>query len=305
MIIKSNPILKKELRLSSRSIRIFLAIGIYVFFLSIVMMLGLDELLHRGRLWAGPEDFMRLSDLFAVIAWLQMGLICLIVPILSAGSIAGERERQTLDLMLTTPVSPLSIIWGKLLSVLVRVLLFVICSLPVMAVAFLYGGMQWQYLIIFFIGILCMAFFNGAIGIWCSTLFRRTVPAVIISIMIEVIFYLLTVAVVLLALRFQYRMAVENNSEVLVLGWLPILLLLSPGVSFVDAIQSAYAKQSLMGRFLTSYYYECRIQTPAVLKEIGRHWSLYGMAVCLILGIVFMLLAARNLRRGGEKKRLE
>ena len=302
-MIKSNPILKKELRLSSRSIRIFLAISIYVLLLSAVMMLGLDDLLLRDRAWAGPTDFIQLSELFAVIAWLQMGLICLIIPILSAGSIAGERERQTLDLMMTTPVSPFSIIWGKLLSVLVRTLQFIICSIPVMAVAFLYGGMQWHYLIVFFAGILCMAFFNGALGIWCSTMFRRTVPAVIVSILMEVIFYLLTVAIVMLAFWFRFRLALENNSEMLFVGWMPALLLFSPGVSFIDAIQSAYAKQSLMDRLLNGYYYGYRIQCPPLLKQISSHWSLYGMLVCILLGILFLLLAARNLSRGGDRKK--
>lgn len=40
----------------------------------------------------------------------------LVGPVFSAGSMTGERERQTLDLLLTTTISPWSILWGKLLS---------------------------------------------------------------------------------------------------------------------------------------------------------------------------------------------
>ena len=40
----------------------------------------------------------------------------LIGPVFSAGSVTSERERQTLDLLLTTVITPWQILWGKLLS---------------------------------------------------------------------------------------------------------------------------------------------------------------------------------------------
>ena len=40
----------------------------------------------------------------------------LVGPVFSAGSVTGERERQTLDLLLTTLVTPGQILFGKLVS---------------------------------------------------------------------------------------------------------------------------------------------------------------------------------------------
>ncbi|MCE2791298.1 MAG: ABC transporter permease [Blastopirellula sp.] len=40
----------------------------------------------------------------------------LVGPVFSAGSVTSERERQTLDLLLTTTLTPMQIFWGKLLS---------------------------------------------------------------------------------------------------------------------------------------------------------------------------------------------
>ena len=40
----------------------------------------------------------------------------LVGPVFSAGGITNERERQTLDLLLTTTLSPWTILWGKLVS---------------------------------------------------------------------------------------------------------------------------------------------------------------------------------------------
>src|SRR5690606_9504547 len=40
----------------------------------------------------------------------------LVGPVFSAGSLTSERERQTMDLLLTTNISPWQILWGKLIS---------------------------------------------------------------------------------------------------------------------------------------------------------------------------------------------
>lgn len=40
----------------------------------------------------------------------------LVGPVFSAGSVCSERERQTLDLLLTTLITPWQMLWGKLLS---------------------------------------------------------------------------------------------------------------------------------------------------------------------------------------------
>ena len=40
----------------------------------------------------------------------------LVGPVFSAGSVTSERERQTLDLLLTTTITPWQILWGKLIA---------------------------------------------------------------------------------------------------------------------------------------------------------------------------------------------
>ncbi len=57
-----------------------------------------------------------------------------------AGSIAGERERQTLDMLLATKMKPWSIVLGKLESSLSSVLMLAVSSLPVLSIVFIFGG---------------------------------------------------------------------------------------------------------------------------------------------------------------------
>lgn len=47
---------------------------------------------------------------------LQFGMLVLVAPAMTAGSISGERERQTLDLLLVTNTGPVKLVLGKLLE---------------------------------------------------------------------------------------------------------------------------------------------------------------------------------------------
>ncbi len=69
-------------------------------------------------------------------------MLIFIMPALTAGSISGERERQTLDILLTTTMKPSEIIWGKLLSSFSTMFLMVVSSFPLLAVSFVYGGIM-------------------------------------------------------------------------------------------------------------------------------------------------------------------
>ena len=74
------------------------------------------------------------------VASLEFLMLILIMPAMTAGSISGERERQTLDLMLTTCMTPADIVLGKLEAALGTMFLMVVSSLPILAMVFVYGG---------------------------------------------------------------------------------------------------------------------------------------------------------------------
>ena len=59
-------------------------------------------------------------DLYVFVAVIGFLMLVFLMPALTAGSISGERERQTLDIMMTTMVSRWDIVSGKLLASLCR-----------------------------------------------------------------------------------------------------------------------------------------------------------------------------------------
>ena len=113
-------------------------------------------------------------DLYAFVATLEFLLLMFIIPALTSGSISGERERQTLELLFTTQMSPSDIIMGKLLSAVEQMLVLVVSSLPIVLLTFVYGSVDFRDLCLLLICFTIVAFYAGGIGMLFSSLLRRS-----------------------------------------------------------------------------------------------------------------------------------
>jgi ABC-type transport system involved in multi-copper enzyme maturation permease subunit len=60
----------------------------------------------------GPQGFFITSLTMLVV--IEVAIVCLVAIYMSAGCVSREREDGTLDIMLTTPVTPKQYVWGKL-----------------------------------------------------------------------------------------------------------------------------------------------------------------------------------------------
>ncbi|HET7521732.1 MAG TPA: ABC transporter permease [Bacillales bacterium] len=175
-----NPVLNKEVKLRFRSFKSFLGILFYLFVLAAVALLFIYmetvSVNRYGGFRAGESRMM-----FMVLSVVQMLLIAFMTPGLTAGAISGERERQTLNILLTTRQSSTAIILSKLFSSLAYLLLIVVASLPVYALVFLYGGVS-PGMVISTFGIFVLTMFTfGSFGVMFSTLIRKTIVSMITS----------------------------------------------------------------------------------------------------------------------------
>lgn len=117
----------------------------------------------------------------------------LIGPVFSAGSVTSERERQTLDLLLTTVITPWQLLWGKLLSGLrVSSVLSSFLLWPVFLATLMVKD-YWSnipsifcYVIIFALSCLTTAI----VALFCSTIFNKTSTSLIATYFIILTLYL-------------------------------------------------------------------------------------------------------------------
>ena len=143
------PVMMKEMRSRMRGARaswlLFISTG-----LTIGMALTILVTRWDAATGAGGQDPQTLTRAMADIGrslfiglMLVEGLLgAFIAPALTAGTISNERERQTLEFLLLTRLSGANIALGKLCSALSFLFMLLLCSLPVTAVVFLFGGVS-------------------------------------------------------------------------------------------------------------------------------------------------------------------
>lgn len=194
-----NPIVAKEVRSRMRTWRAPLVL---VAFLAILGAVGYTAYRTTAPDVSNSANLGGAGQaVFGALSGTMLILVALLVPGLVGGAISGERERQTLDLLLVTPVQPLRIVLGKLLSSLMFVLLLVIASVPLFSVVFILGGVELDTVIAVLVVTLVTAIALGTLAMLCSTVLKRTTSSTVSSYITA--FLLFTVPLILGALIYS------------------------------------------------------------------------------------------------------
>lgn len=175
-----NPILAKEFRSRMRTWRAPATLGAYVLLLGLIGF-AYFRILSAGLLSGGYVNPQVGLQIFYVLGVFQLLLVAFVTPSLTSGLISGERERQTLDLLLCTRLSAASIVLGKLLSAVSYILLLILAAVPVYSLVFLFGGVSPYELLMTLLIYLVTALTYATIGLFSSALFRRTQVATIVA----------------------------------------------------------------------------------------------------------------------------
>lgn len=169
---RANPILRRELRVRMRGRRAFIVLGAYLVMIALVTF-AVERILVSDTTGNDLQSFQVGQILFAGFATLEMILITLVTPALTATAISGERERGTFDLLRSTPVRSHTIVWGKLVAALSYAALLILASVPFASAVFLFGGVApsdvWSAFAL--LGLTTLAF--GLLGLFCSALVRK------------------------------------------------------------------------------------------------------------------------------------
>jgi ABC-type transport system involved in multi-copper enzyme maturation permease subunit len=184
-----NAISVKELRGRMRGKRAFVIITIHL--LLVAGFAWMVETLMERTLTAGfGGTFSASADigraLFVAMLVLLTLIVLVLAPASTAGAISLEREKQTLDLLTTTPISSLAIVLGKLLSALSWILLLLLASIPVTALVFTFGGVGPDDMVKGYVVLLATALFYGSVGLFVSALVKRTQAATVINLVVVI-----------------------------------------------------------------------------------------------------------------------
>ena len=283
MRLRGNPIVKKDLQVTARSMRLSWGLFAYEAVLTMVFLLALSVIKQESSsYYRSGNVYGHLIYLFPVLSIAQVCIVAMIVPVMTASAISGERERQTLDIMLTTCMSPFSIVLGKVMSAVLRVLFFVAAGMPIMSLAFVVGGLSWSYLFYFVLTIVLLSLLSGSIGILCSAFCRRSIAAVILSYVFYFIIYVLTFLPI-----FLKTLLTQGESA----GESPLFLLINPIIFFEEFFMQLMSGESLFGGSSTNFSKDDVGFLTYHLSQ-GKIWMFLSAACIFLLSVLLLLVAA-------------
>lgn len=175
----------KELRGRMRGRRAFTVLTIYLVVIGgfAWMVDVIAEQSYRAS-YGGQVSYAAASigkGVFTALLFLETLLVTVLAPAFTAGAISLEREKQTLDMLATTPISSLAIVAGKLLTALTYVFVLILASVPLTGLVFLFGGVGPEDLLRGYLVLLVTAIGLGSVALFFSALIKRTQAATILS----------------------------------------------------------------------------------------------------------------------------
>jgi hypothetical protein len=183
--IINNPLLVRELRRRMRgkvlvfSLMIYVSVLCAVAYLIIYFMTKTIPSLTSGMT---QQFIMLLSSIGKTIYWATMAiqglLVMIIAPTLTASIVPMEREKKTFEFIQVTIITPGSFVLGCLMSTALYALLLMACSLPVVSLAFLYGGVSPGDVLRAFGFMLLVSITLSSIGMLVSSTRERTRGAI-------------------------------------------------------------------------------------------------------------------------------
>ncbi|MCX7841722.1 MAG: ABC transporter permease [Clostridia bacterium] len=278
----ANPVIEKELKTKMRGWKSPALISAYLCFLGFIVLLFYLSSRESARYSADYFNPRVALELYNSIAMLQFFLLLFITPAMTAAAISGERERQTLDLVLCTNLSSSSIVTGKIVVSIAHVLLLVTASLPILATVFLYGGIRITDLLLLFGFYLLMALFMGSLGIFCSTLFKKSAVSMIVTYI--TIFCLISGTPILLAI---WHVFIMHNQNAPTLYDAMSFMFSNPVFGFSSLFEGMSRGNMILEIFSMRTYGMPQTTGNFMIKP----W-MANMAFNLVASVIFILLAA-------------
>ncbi len=213
MFLRNNPVLQRELMINLRTDRSFVMLLLFQVVLAGVIYFAWPaetrlDLSEKSQANRELVDFFFLG---------QFVIAALLAPSFAAGSICGEKERMTYEMLLASPLSTLAITWGKWMASVTHLLLMMVASLPIVMLCLPLGGVSPLEVLGGYFGMtVCLLVFS-MISLTCSSIFSRTPSALVTS-------YILILPLLLLAAAFWFGLRNEATFRLqFIVGVLPVV----------------------------------------------------------------------------------
>ncbi len=274
----AGPIFDKELRVASRRVRYYLLrVGYAMAMTSLIGMTWMSTVRSGPAVVLASRMPEVAKTVTTAVTWLQFLAAQGLAMILLSSAIGEEIRKGTLSTLLTTPVTSVQIVIGKLLSRMLQILVLLAMSLPALAILRLLGGVPWEYVLAGGCITLMTALLVGALSLWLSTYHRYGSQDISAAVLLILVSFIL---------------------PSVMLHWMDSLGLLNMRVGIWPRVTPVL---ELISPFVVLYRATGDLWSPGIsMAGIGAPWVLNGL---IMLGITFVLLGltVRRVRKAAVR----
>ncbi len=286
-----NPILASSARRRMRSLKTPIIITLYA--LVLLIFVYFYSFQAYGKATFTIDQMRRGVEGYALLIALQFVLLVLVAPAMTAGSISGERERQTLDLLRVTNTSSLSIALGKLLESFGFLCLLIFSSMPMLSLILLTGGVSLLQIMEGTLFLMAVTLAALSVGLFCSALFKRTAASTVVA-------YLAVFAIgvgTLVPLYFDvqaigkiYTDAGNAGATLTTIGYVPVSFVTNPGLGLFSLLEN---QTEMLQGTVSQFSHTLNVTFP--LLPLG-HYAAYNMMFLGGMAVLLTGLSALRIR---------
>lgn len=275
-------IILKESKIRMRTWKTVAMIITYVSLLAFGVIVMLSSSIYDVYNQDLGGNYMKI---YMTITVIQVLMISFIVPIIASGSISLEREKQTLDILLSTNLRPISIVMGKLITTVSVVLLLIVASLPVFSFILLFGGLEITSILNILLFYIIISLFFGSIGVFFSCLFKKTMPSIVLTFLVMLFLTIGTIIIPVVYTEVTGNYSVVRNN-------IFFLFYINPGITFWAVLLKQFDMLNQLPHYLGG-------------AKFSNSYIIISSSIFLIFSGILMYASAHILnpikRRHGKK----
>lgn len=189
-LVPANPILVRVVYAGGRRVRHLWLRTAYLAILAAVIVIGV---IAKQSGQASLTDLAKnATQVFQIVSIVQLVMVCILAPLFTAAAITQEKDSQTFNILLSTPLSNGQIVLGSLLSRLYFVFMLLIAGIPLFCIMMVYGGVTGDKIALSIMLAACTATITGSLAISISVIKIGT-GRTVFSFYLAIAIYLITV----------------------------------------------------------------------------------------------------------------
>ena len=263
-----------------------MAILVFNFIVAAVTLIEMNEVVDYARK-TSSIDYASFLQIFKIVIFLPVILIIFVAPSFISGVISDERQRGTLEILLTTKMTTKSIVFGKFLSLFASIMLILVSQLPIIAILFLYGGITVLDIIKLVINFFVFVVLIISMGIFCSSIARKTSVATVILYSAVLGLFIGTLVLYFLAAN-SFIADDKNIFGIIFIKFSKFILLFNPLVS-MDFLLSKIMGEDSSDILVSLFWYD--------------NWFYINMFLDLVLSGICVALSVVKIKPHGKTRR--